>query len=140
MSVVGASLSDLTTYSDMVNAWYRWHFEEDRGKCHTKEEWIAAVKAQCWKLYPDIGVTMGVRSSIIELMNEDFTNLWDSVESLPNILTNGLPDEKTLLHQLWGEMGLMQNGLHSNGDPDIQGIANPKDKIVNTTDVSNIDI
>ena len=73
-------------------------------------------------------------------MNEDFTNLWDSVESLPNILTNGLPDEKTLLHQLWGEMGLMQNGLHSNGDQDIQGIDNPKDKIVTTTDASNIDV
>ncbi|MEE3248607.1 MAG: hypothetical protein VX264_02560, partial [Chloroflexota bacterium] len=140
MSVVGASLSDLTTYSDMVTAWYRWHFEEDRGNCHTKEEWLAAVKDQCWKLYPDIGVTMGVRSSIIELMNEDFTNLWDSVEGLPTILNNGLPDEKTLLHQLWGEMGLMQNGLHSNGDQNLQGVANPKDKIVTTTDASNIDV
>lgn len=140
MSVVGASLSDLTTYSDMVTAWYRWHFEEDRGNCHTKEEWLAAVKDQCWKLYPDIGVTMGVRSSIIELMNEDFTNLWDSVEGLPTILNNGLPDEKTLLHQLWGEMGLMQNGLHSNGDQNRQGVANPKDKIVTTTDASNIDV
>ncbi|GIT01582.1 MAG: hypothetical protein CM1200mP27_02070 [Chloroflexota bacterium] len=109
MSVVGASLSKshyLFRYGERL---VQMAFpEEDRGKCHTKEEWIAQKRAQCWKLYPDIGVTMGVRSSIIELMNEDFTNLWDSVESLPNILTNGLPDEKTLLHQLWGEMGLMQ--------------------------------
>ena len=84
---------------------------------------------------------MGVRSSIIELMNEDFTNLWDSVDELPTILTNGLPDEKTLLHQLWNELGLMQNGVHSNGDEQgLQGGANPKDKIVTTTDVSNTDV
>ena len=155
MSVVGASLSDLTTYSDMMTSWYQWHFEEDRGQCHSIEEWVEAVKAQCWKLYPDIGVSMGVRSSIVELMNADFIQHWESVEGLPTFLTNGLPDEKALLGVLWGEMGLMMNGSHPNADgsikpennqgispgpaQDLQGVVNPQDKIVNTLDVNTLD-
>ena len=55
MSTVGASLSDLSIFRDMVNAWYSWHFEERRGENGNRNARVEAVKKESWKLYPDIG-------------------------------------------------------------------------------------
>ena len=82
MSIVGAPASDLTTFREMVSAWYAWHFEEDRGSCKTEADWLKLVKNECWKLYPDIGVDSGVRNAIIELIGEDLENMWHSREGL----------------------------------------------------------
>ena len=69
MSTVGASLSDLTIFTDMVDAWYSWHFEE-RGE--------EAVRRDSWKLYPDIGRNSGVRPAVIELIDDDLRQVWST--------------------------------------------------------------
>ncbi len=78
MSTVGASLSDLAIFRDMVNAWYSWHFEERRGENGNRNARVEAVKKDSWKLYPDIGQSTGVRSAVIELIDDDLRQVWNT--------------------------------------------------------------
>ena len=78
MSTVGASLSDLAIFRDMVNAWYSWHFEERRGENGNRNARVDAVKKDSWKLYPDIGQTTGVRPAVIELIDDDLRQVWNT--------------------------------------------------------------
>ena len=78
MSTVGASLSDLAIFRDMVNAWYSWHFEERRGENGNRNARVDAVKKDSWKLYPDIGQSTGVRSAVIELIDDDLRQVWNT--------------------------------------------------------------
>ena len=111
MSIVGAPASDLTIFRDMVSAWYAWHFEEDRGACKTESEWVEMVKNECWKLYPDIGTSTGVRNGIIELIGEDLNAMWRSRDGLaPRLISNGLPSDQDLLKGLWKELGIIADG------------------------------
>ena len=107
MSIVGAPASDMTIFREMLWAWYSWHFEEDRGQATTQEEWMKIVMADCWKLYPDIGVDTGVRNAIVELINEDLNILWSGREALPTRPANGMPSDQDLLNDLWKELGVI---------------------------------
>ena len=78
MATVGASLSDLAIFRDMVNAWYSWHFEERRGENGNRSARMEAVRKESWKLYPDIGQNSGVRPSIIELIDDDLRQVWNT--------------------------------------------------------------
>lgn len=107
MSIVGAPASDLTSFREMVGAWYAWHFEENRGASTTEAEWLKIVKADCWKLYPDIGVNTGVRNAIIELIDDDLKSLWRVHEWISTArVPNGLPSDQKLLSGLWKELGI----------------------------------
>ena len=114
MSTVGAPVSDLTIYRDMVNAWYAWHFEDVRsvGTNGDSTGWLASVSKESWKLYPDIGEETGVRRAIIELIDDDLKQLWNGREDIATRLTNG---------------------SFSDGDL-LNGVVKPQDKIVNTAD------
>ena len=109
MSIVGAPASDLTIFRDMVNAWYSWHFQEDRGSASNREDWLKNVVAECWKLYPDIGVDTGVRNAIVELIDADLKAMGAGREGLPARpnSSNGLPEEQELLSGLWKELGII---------------------------------
>lgn len=78
MSTVGASLPDLAIFYDMVNAWYLWHFEERRGENGDRQARMDTVRKESWKLYPDIGQNSGVRSAIIELIDDDLRQVWNT--------------------------------------------------------------
>ena len=78
MSTVGASLSDLAIFRDMVNAWYSWHFEERRGENGSRTARMEAVRKESWKLYPDIGQNSGVRPAVIELIDDDLRQVWNT--------------------------------------------------------------
>lgn len=78
MSTVGASLPDLAIYYDMVNAWYSWHFEERRGENGDRKARMETVRKESWKLYPDIGHHSGVRAAIIELIDDDLRQVWNT--------------------------------------------------------------
>ncbi len=78
MATVGASLSDLAIFRDMVNAWYSWHFEERRGENGNRSARMEAVRKESWKLYPDIGQNSGVRPAVIELIDDDLRQLWNT--------------------------------------------------------------
>ena len=78
MSTVGASLSDLTLFQDMVNAWYSWHFEERRGEIGGRNARGNVVRSDSWKLYPDIGQNSGVRPAVIELIDDDLRQAWNT--------------------------------------------------------------
>ena len=78
MATVGASLSDLAIFRDMVNAWYSWHFEERRGENGNRNARMEAVKKESWKLYPDIGQNSGVRPAVIELIDDDLRQVWNT--------------------------------------------------------------
>ncbi len=78
MSTVGASLSDLAIFRDMVNAWYSWHFEERRGENGNRSARMEAIKKESWKLYPDIGQNSGVRPAVIELIDDDLRQVWNT--------------------------------------------------------------
>ena len=112
MSIVGAPASDLTIFREMVQAWYSWHFEEDRGSASSQAEWLKNVLAECWKLYPDIGVETGVRNAIVELIDGDLNALGNGREGMPvrPSSTNGLPEEQELLSCLWDKLGIITNG------------------------------
>ena len=110
MSIVGAPASDLSIFREMVHAWYSWHFEEDRGSAATRGEWLKNVMAECWKLYPDIGVDTGVRNAIIELCDDDLKAMGKGREGLPVHPNNGPTDETELLTGLWKELGIITDG------------------------------
>jgi hypothetical protein len=112
MSIVGAPASDLTIFREMVQAWYSWHFEEDRGSASSRAEWLKSVQAECWKLYPDIGIETGVRNAIVELIDDDLKALGKGREGLPirPSPADGLPEEQELLSSLWEELGIITNG------------------------------
>jgi len=118
MSTVGAPVSDLAIYRDMVNAWYAWHFEDIRtgasngARNGDSSGWLASVSKESWKLYPDIGEETGVRRAIIELIDDDLKKLWDGREDIATRLTNGQLGEGDLLN----------------------GVVKPQDKILNTKD------
>ena len=113
MSTVGAPVSDLAIYRDMVNAWYAWHFEDVRGGNNGDTSgWLASVSKEAWKLYPDIGEETGVRRAIIELIDDDLKKLWDGREDIATRLTNGSFTDGDLLN----------------------GVVKPQDKIMNTAD------
>ncbi len=78
ISTVGASLSDLTIFREMVNAWYSWHFDERRGENGSPSARVDAVRKDSWKLYPDIGQNSGVRPAVIELIDDDLRQVWDT--------------------------------------------------------------
>ena len=110
MSIVGAPASDMSLWREMVAAWYAWHFAENRGSSNSEGEWLEHVKAECWKLYPDIGTDSGVRNAIIELIDEDLKVLWRAKEGLAPRVANGLPEDQALLHGLWRELGIIADG------------------------------
>ena len=78
ISTVGASLSDLSIFREMVNAWYSWHFEENWGEDGNVNARVDAVRKNSWKLYPDIGQNSGVRPAVIELIDDDLRQVWDT--------------------------------------------------------------
>ena len=92
MSTVGASLSDLAIFQDMVNAWYSWHFEERRGEIGGHDAREEAVRKDSWKLYPDIGQNSGVRSAVIELIDDDLRQVWNTPGDVALRLAYGRPD------------------------------------------------
>ena len=112
MSTVGAPISDLAIYRDMVNAWYAWHFEDVRGSNGDSSGWLASVNKESWKLYPDIGEETGVRRAIIELIDDDLMKLWEGRADIASRLTNGQFTDGDLLN----------------------GVVSPQDKILNTVD------
>ena len=114
MSTVGAPISDLAIYRDMVNAWYAWHFEDVRSVSVNGDAsgWSTSVSKESWKLYPDIGEETGVRRAIIELIDDDLKKLWNGREDIATRLTNGSFSDGELLN----------------------GVVKPQDKIVNTAD------
>ncbi len=93
MSTVGASLSDLSIFQDMVNAWYTWHFEERRGEIGGRDARSDAVRKDYWKLYPDIGQNSGVRSAVIELIDDDLQQVWDTPGDVALRLAHGQLEE-----------------------------------------------
>jgi hypothetical protein len=119
MSIVGAPAEDLTMFREMVIAWYSWHFAENRGACSTQGEWLKSVTAECWKLYPDIGVDTGVRKAIIELIDDDLRSMRESREALVPRVTNGLPSDQVLLHGLWKELGVITDGAVPEYSPPV---------------------
>ena len=115
MSTVGAPVSDLAIYRDMVNAWYAWHFDDVRGGSIGNGDssgWLASVSKEAWKLYPDIGEETGVRRAIIELIDDDLKKLWNGRDDIATRLTNGSFTDGDLLN----------------------GVIKPQDKIMNTSD------
>jgi len=114
MSTVGAPVSDLAIFRDMVNAWYAWHFEDVRGSAINGDPsgWLASVSKESWKLYPDIGEETGVRRAIIELIDDDLKKLWNGREDIATRLTNGSFTDGELMN----------------------GVVKPQDKIMNTAD------
>ena len=78
ISTVGASLSDLSIFREMVNAWYSWHFEESWSDDSSLNARVDAVRKNSWKLYPDIGQNSGVRPAVIELIDDDLRHVWDT--------------------------------------------------------------
>jgi len=116
MSTVGAPISDLAIFRDMVNAWYAWHFEDVRGgNNNDPSSWLNAVSKESWKLYPDIGEDTGVRRAIIELIDDDLKKLWDGREDIATRLTDGQFTDNDLLN----------------------GVVKPQDKIMNTLDTDS---
>jgi hypothetical protein len=110
MSTVGAPISDLAIFREMVNAWYAWHFEDFSGGNGNQAAWLASVKKESWKLYPDIGEDSGVRNAIVELIDEDLKQIWNGREDIATRLTNGQFDEND------GEaMNGLSNGAHLSG-------------------------
>ena len=93
MSTVGASLSDLAIFRDMVEAWYSWHFEERRGEIGGRSARGEAVRKDSWKLYPDIGQNSGVRSAVIELIDDDLRQVWNSPGDVALRLAYGQTDD-----------------------------------------------
>ena len=112
MSTVGAPISDLAIYRDMVNAWHAWHFEDVRGSNEDSSGWLASVNKESWKLYPDIGEETGVRRAIIEVIDDDLMKLWEGRADIASRLTNGQFTDGDLLN----------------------GVVSPQDKILNTVD------
>ena len=93
MSTVGAPISDLAIFREMVAAWYAWHFEDARGANRDKAEWMEILKQESWKLYPDIGRDTGVRNAIVELIDEDLKDIWKGRVDIASRLTNGQLDD-----------------------------------------------
>ena len=93
MSTVGASLSDLAIFQDMVNAWYTWHFEERRGEIGGLNERSDTVRKDSWKLYPDIGENSGVRPAVIELIDDDLRQEWNTPGDVALRLSHGHLEE-----------------------------------------------
>lgn len=93
MSTVGASLSDLAIFRDMVNAWYSWHFEERRGENGSRNARMEAIRKESWKLYPDIGQNSGVRPAVIELIDDDLRQLFNTSGDVALRLAYGHLDE-----------------------------------------------
>ena len=71
MSTVGAPITDLAIFREMISAWYAWHFDQDRGSYANDGEWLENVRTELWKLYPDLSVTKGVAKAIMELIDAD---------------------------------------------------------------------
>lgn len=78
ISTVGTSLSDLSIFREMVNAWYSWHFDERRGEISGRNARAEAIRKDSWKLYPDIGQSSGVRPAVIELIDDDLQQVWNT--------------------------------------------------------------
>ena len=93
MSTVGASLSDLAIFKDMVDAWYSWHFEERRGEIGGRDARGEAVRKDSWKLYPDIGEDSGVRPAVIELIDDDLRQVWNTPGDVALRLSYGRMDD-----------------------------------------------
>ena len=96
MSTVGASLSDLSIFQDLVNAWYSWHFEERRGEIGGRDARGEAVRKDSWKLYPDIGENSGVRPAVIELIDDDLRQVWNTPGDVALRLAHGRPDDSDI--------------------------------------------
>ena len=84
MSTVGASISDLAIFTEMVDAWYSWHFDERGGE---------AVGKDSWKLYPDIGRNSGVHFAVIELIDDDLRQVWNTSGDVALRLAHGRFDD-----------------------------------------------
>ena len=93
MSTVGASLSDLAIFKDLMDAWYSWHFEVRRGEIGGRDARSEAVRKDSWKLYPDIGEDSGVRPAVIELIDDDLRQMWNSPGDVALRLSYGRPED-----------------------------------------------
>tara|TARA_Y100000588_G_scaffold145291_1_gene159151 strand:+ start:6358 stop:7323 length:966 start_codon:yes stop_codon:yes gene_type:complete len=112
MSTVGAPISDLTIYREMINAWYAWHFDDSHGGSVDVLDPLNAVTKESWKLYPDIGEDTGVRRGIIELIDDDLKQLWNARDDIATRLTNG----------------------QFSGGELLNGVVNIKDKTIDSVD------
>ena len=92
MSTVGAPISDLAIFRDMVNAWYSWHFEDRRGGNGNQDAWVEAMQKESWKLYPDVGKDSGTHGAIIELIDDDMRQLWNGRGDIATRLVSGQLD------------------------------------------------
>ena len=101
MSTVGASLSDLAIFRDMVNAWYSWHFEERRGENGNRKARMEAIRKESWKLYPDIGQNSGVRPAVIELIDDDLRQVWNTSGDVALRLAYGHLEEEAEGEQVY---------------------------------------
>ena len=114
MSTVGAPASDLAIFREMIRAWYDWHFDQDRGQYDSDREWMDNVKAELWKLYPDMGVAKGVTKAIMELIDSDLRTM-DAGRELVGSNTNGDLGDQNLIADLLRELGVAS----SNNDRDL---------------------
>ena len=114
MSTVGAPASDLAIFREMIRAWYDWHFDQDRGTYDTDREWMENVKAELWKLYPDMGVSKGVTKAIMELIDSDLRTMYAGRELLGSN-SNGDMGDQNLIADLLRELGVAS----SNNDRDL---------------------
>ena len=100
MSIVGAPVTDLAIFREMVRAWYIWHFQEHRGVFGSEAEWLENVRAECWKLYPDIGKDTGLRNAIIEIIGDDLKALEREHEDPTGFSSNGHFKDRKLIEKL----------------------------------------
>ena len=106
MSTVGVPASDLAIFQEMISAWYDWHFDQDRGHYDTEREWLENVKAELWKLYPDMGVSKGVTKAIMELIDADLRAMYAGRE-LQGSPSNGELRDQNLIGELLRELGVI---------------------------------
>ena len=105
MSTVGTPATDLAIFQEMIRAWYDWHFDQDRGNYDTEREWLENVKAELWKLYPDMGVSKGVTKAIMELIEADLRAMYAGRELLGSP-SNGEIRDQNLIDELLRELGV----------------------------------
>ena len=109
MSTVGAPATDLAIFHEMIRAWHDWHFDQDRGHYDSEREWLENVKAELWKLYPDMGVSKGVTKAIMELIDADLRAMYAGRE-LQGTPSNGELRDQNLIGELLRELGVTARG------------------------------
>ena len=54
---------------------------------------MEAIRKESWKLYPDIGQNSGVRPAVIELIDDDLRQVWNTSGDVALSLAYGHMDE-----------------------------------------------